>query len=427
MSKKNKDLLVLGFALFSMFFGAGNLIFPPYLGIISSHNWFISVLAFILTDVGLTMFGVIITSKFGGNVNALCEKVSRPFAVIFGTLCMIAIGPLLAIPRTAATTYEIFAVPIFGNSVPPLASSIVFFGVTLFFVLNESSTMDRVGKILTPILLIMIFLIVIKAILTPIGSFAKVPQQNFFLIGFNEGYQTMDALGSIFMAGIVIKSLIDKGYTSEQEKFEMGTKTAIISGIGLAVVYISLAFVGATSSSVVATTNRGAILTTITDMLWGKIGIYTLGVAMLMACLTTSIGLTSTVASFFETTSNGKLPYKIVSIVICVFSTITSIMGLEKIISIAVPILITMYPMLIALIFLHIFDKFIKRKAIYQGAVFGAFLIGISQAMPMLFKNSLFLIELDKHIKTLPFSNIGMPFIIPSILCSMLFLIFVEE
>ena len=81
MSKKNKDLLVLGFALFSMFFGAGNLIFPPYLGIISSHNWFISVLAFILTDVGLTMFGVIITSKFGGNVNALCEKVSRPFAI----------------------------------------------------------------------------------------------------------------------------------------------------------------------------------------------------------------------------------------------------------------------------------------------------------------------------------------------------------
>ena len=116
-----------------------------------------------------------------------------------------------------------------------------------------------------------------------------------------------------------------------------------------------------------------------------------------------------------------------VSIVICVFSTITSIMGLEKIISIAVPILITMYPMLIALMFLHIFDKFIKRKAIYQGAVFGAFLIGISQAMPMLFKNSLFLIELDKYIKTLPFSNIGMPFIIPSILCSMLFLIFVEE
>lgn len=426
MNNKNKDALILGFALFSMFFGAGNLIFPPFLGITSGSGWFVSGSGFVITSVGLTMLGVVITAKFGGDVDALANKVSPHFAKILGTLSMIAIGPLLAIPRTAATTYKISIMPIFGDSVSIVVSSIVFFAITLFFVLNESSMLDRVGKILTPVLLIMIFLIIIKAIITPLGVYKSSDETNLFLKGFNEGYQTMDALGSTFICAVLIRSLIKKGYTNSKDKFEMGVKTAIIAGIGLCIVYIGLCFVGATASNVIQSTDRTEILIQMTTLLWGKQGSYALGIAMLMACLTTSIGLTAAVANYFENLTKGRFSYKLLSIIICVFSTITSTRGLDSIISIAVPILVTLYPLIIVLMILNIFDRYIKNKAIYKGAVFGAFIISITQSISMIIKSDM-LKNLNDMINSLPFASIGMPYVLPSVIFAIIFSIFIKE
>lgn len=426
MSKQNKDAVILGFAMFSMFFGAGNLIFPPYLGIISGSNWLISGIAFAITGVGLTMLGVVTTAKFGGDVDALASKVSPNFAKIFGSLCMIAIGPLLAIPRTAATTYSITVSPILKN-VPPLLVSVIFFAITLYFLLNKNTMMDTVGKILTPILLIMVFLIITKAIITPIGQIKIIENTNFFLKGFNEGYQTMDALGSMFVCSIFIKSLVAKGYTSDKEKFEMGTKVGFIAGLGLSLVYISLCFVGATATNVINTTDKADILIGITTLLWGKLGSYTLGVAMLMACLTTSIGLSSAVASYFEDIFNKKISYDMLCIIICIFSTIASIFGLEKLINIAVPILITLYPMMIVLLIANIFDKYIKNKSIYTGAVIGAFIVSFTQAISIVFSDSITLKNINDFISSLPFAKIGMPYIIPSILMAIIFAFLVKN
>lgn len=426
MSQKNKDAIILGFALFSMFFGAGNLIFPPFLGITSGQKWFVSGIGFAITGVGLTMLGVIITAKFGGDVDALANKVGKNFAKVLGTLSMLAIGPLLAIPRTAATTYEITIIPILGNNISPIITSIVFFSITLFFVLNESSMLDRIGKILTPVLLIMVFLIIVKAIITPIGSYQISDEPNLFLRGFNEGYQTMDALGSTFICAVLMRSLVQKGYTSSKEKFEMGIKTSIIAGIGLSVVYIGLCFVGATASTVIDSTNRTEILVGMTTILWGNLGAYTLGIAMLMACLTTSIGLTAAVAGYFEKLTNGKFSYKNLSIFICVFSTITSIFGLDTIISVAVPILITLYPLIIVLMVLNIFDRYIKNKAVYKGAVFGALIISLIQSLSMVLKLDI-LNKANEFIQTLPFATIGMPYILPSTIFAILFSLFIKE
>ena len=148
------DTMVVGFALFAMFLGAGNLIFPPTLGAISGDKWYLAMIGFMMTGIGLPILGVVAAAKAGGRLEDVAGKVNKTFSILFGSLIMICIGPLLAIPRTCATTYEIAIQPLFGN-ISPILISIIFFGITLFFTLNQSKVVDKIGSILTPILLVL--------------------------------------------------------------------------------------------------------------------------------------------------------------------------------------------------------------------------------------------------------------------------------
>ena len=432
MNQKNKDVIVLGFALFSMFFGAGNLIFPPFLGNNASSGWLPTGIGFVITGVGLTMLGVVMSAQSPDNINRFSQRVSERFSKILGILAILSIGPLLAIPRTAATTYEISVVPILGKNFPIILSSIIFFAITLFFSLNESSVMDVIGKFLTPILLLMIFLIISKAIITPIGDYKVVENQNFFLNGFTEGYQTMDCIASIFFASLVLDTLRKKGYDSKKDLFTMAVKTGIVAGIGLAIVYLGLCYVGATSSNAIQNATRSELLIQSTTILLGQFGAYALGMAMLMACLTTSIGLTSTVGSYMEKIV--PLSYKSICIIVCVFSCIASVMGLDNIISISVPILVAIYPVMITLMIMNFFDKYIKNKSTYKGAVTGALMIGLLQSFAIILEKLKLdeampqIINLNKFIQTsFPFAKIGMPYIVPSIILGAIFWIFVKD
>lgn len=426
MSKKNKDVMVLGFALFSMLFGAGNLIFPPFLGSVTSSGWLLSSAGFITTGVGLTIVGIVISAKNSENVYGFGEKVGVKFAKILGLVCMLSIGPLLAIPRTAATTYEITVAPIFGNDANIVISSLIFFAVTLYFSLNESKAIEVIGKILTPALLFMMFLIIIKAIVTPMEGYKEVEGMNFYLLGFNEGYQTMDAMASMFLFTLVIQSLKERGYNSKKEMFNMSIKTGAVAGLALSLIYFGLCYVGAKSSNIIVANSRAELLIKTTRFLWGDFGAYALGIAMLLACLTTSIGLTCTVGGYLADVI--KVPYKAMCIGITVFSFFASVIGLDAIISVSYPILIAVYPMIIILLILNIFDKFISNKAFYKGAVLVAFLSGIIQSLAIIVtslkinENFVFIMKLDDILQNkMPFSSMGMPYLIPAIVVGLIF------
>lgn len=427
MSKKNTDALVIGFAMFSMFFGAGNLIFPPFLGKISGQSWILSGLGFVITGVGITMTGLYTTVYFDGNVDALGEKISPIFAKILGTMCIVAIGPLFCIPRVAATTYKISIVPIFGSKIPPIALSTVFFAISLYFVLGENTMMDRIGKYLTPALLFMIFLIVIKAVINPEKSFAIIEGEKFFLGGFNEGYQTMDALGSMFIGGIACETLLNKGYKKENQRKSMATKSVIIAGISLAFVYLGLCFAGASLSDKIVDTDRTKVLMSMVRILWGDFGMIAIGTAMFLACITTSIGLTSTCANYFSALIGGKISRRNFAIMISIFSCFVSTAGLNRLIAIAVPILSTLYPVIIILMIGCLFDKYISNKSYYKGLVLATLIISLTQTLSGIFKDNLLLKQANDMIVSLPFSDVGVPYLLPAIICGGIFAVIVKD
>lgn len=170
-----KDTIIIGFMLFALFFGAGNMIYPPELGQAAGHNVWKAIGGFLLTGVGLPLLGIIAIALTGKDAKGLADKAHPVFGTIFTVVLYLSIGPLFAIPRTGTVSYEIGAVP-FLTGVPERLSLLIFtlffFGVTYYLALNPSKVVDRVGKILTPIKFTIILIIVLKAIFTPMGGLA---------------------------------------------------------------------------------------------------------------------------------------------------------------------------------------------------------------------------------------------------------------
>lgn len=417
MNKKTQDILIVGFALFAIFFGAGNLIFPPYLGITAGNHWKEATLGFLITDPVLPILGVIVTAYVGGKADDLGKRVYPGFSKLLGAVAIITVGPIFSVPRTGATSHEIAVMQILPGT-PLVATSIVFFGLTLFLALNPSGVMDKIGKYLTPGLLIVLAIIVIKAIFRPIGPIVDMPEKNYFLMGFKEGYQTMDALGSSLMTGIVLTDLIGKGYSEKKDQLKMIIGVSFVAFLLLAFVYTGLSYVGATAGTVYSPkTDRIQLLIGSVYELFGNTGKIVLGLAVALACLTTSVGLTATCGNFFEGITNGKLKYKSIVTVCVIVSFCISLLGVEELINLAVPVLSAIYPVFIVLIFMTMFDKWIKYDWTYTGAVIGTLIVSIIQVLNQVFGT---MPDLTERIKNLPLNGIGMEWFIPAMICSVI-------
>ena len=421
--KKIIDIIICGFALFAIFFGAGNLIFPPYLGVISGNNWGIANIAFLLSDPLLPILGVIVTALLGGQATDLGKRVSKHFSIIIGAISIILIGPLFAVPRTGATTHEIF-VQSFVPTAPQWITSLIFFGLTLYIAIHSHTVIDAIGKYLTPILLVILLLVFIAAVVQPNAGFQTTTSAGLFSQSFKEGYQTMDALGAALMAGVVISDLTRRGYTEKKEQHQMMFGVGIVSFILLALVYSSLTYAGATVSTVYdSTVQRPALLIGLIEQLLGSFGKVAMGIAVSFACLTTSVGLITTCGHYFSTLTNGKLEYKKIVVVSVVLSFLLSLLGVDALLQLAVPVLSAIYPMVIALIFLSIFDRYIVYNWTYTGAVVGAFFIGGIQAIHLFsqMQGGNFLSELAAWTNTLPLNQFGFEWLVPAIIGSVVF------
>ena len=421
--KKIIDIIICGFALFAIFFGAGNLIFPPYLGVISGSNWGIANIAFLLSDPLLPILGVIVTALLGGQATDLGKRVSKHFSIIIGAISIILIGPLFAVPRTGATTHEIF-VQSFVPTAPQWITSLIFFGLTLYIAIHSHTVIDAIGKYLTPILLFILLLVFIAAVVQPNAGFQTTTSAGLFSQSFKEGYQTMDALGAALMAGVVISDLTRRGYTEKKEQHQMMFGVGIVSFILLALVYSSLTYAGATVSTVYdSTVQRPALLIGLIEQLLGSFGKVAMGIAVSFACLTTSVGLITTCGHYFSTLTNGKLEYKKIVVVSVVLSFLLSLLGVDALLQLAVPVLSAIYPMVIALIFLSIFDRYIVYNWTYTGAVVGAFFIGGIQAIHLFsqMQGGNFLAELATWTNTLPLHQFGFEWLVPAIIGSVVF------
>lgn len=425
MNRRTKDTLIVGFALFSMFLGAGNLIFPPYLGLHSGEGWLPVLLGFVLTGVGLPLCAVYAILKSGGTIMTMARHIGKPFGRALGLIVVLAIGPMFAIPRTAATVYEVGVAPI-APGVNITLSSLVFFAIVLALSINNSKVVDRLGKFLTPFLMLTLFAICVAAILNPVGEpgTAAAPVYNF-AGGFTEGYQTMDALAATMFAGVALSNIVARGYNVREEQLSMSIRAGVIATMLLALVYCGLTFGGAgCTDAFPADVERSALLVGMTKGLLGSLGAYCLSAAVSLACLTTAVGLCVTTGQYFNELSGGKLHYKHVVVVTVIVSALISVLGVTTIINLAVPFLYLVYPVLMALVICTVFDKFLPNKNAYTGAVIGAFLISIIDALSTVGGLGISAAWIDSLVafgKTLPLASFGLAWVIPSVILAVIF------
>ncbi|MBP2024696.1 branched-chain amino acid transport system II carrier protein [Peptoniphilus stercorisuis] len=423
MKKNFNTILVSGLALFSMFFGAGNLIFPPTLGMKAGSSFIPATLGFLISSVGIVLLAVLASTKAGGSIDSIAGKVNKKFSVVFGTLVILAIGPVLAIPRTAATTFEIIQ----GTTLPglnPIVSSIVFFGIVLFFVLNPTNIIDSLGKFLTPVLLIVLTMIVVKGFITPLGTIVNTGATGVFAKSFEEGYQTMDALAALVFTTVVIKGFESKGIKDKKELISSTIFASLIAAVGLSLVYGGLLYIGATMSGLgVENLDRVSLLILATDTLLGNFGKYALSIAIALACLTTAIGLTATVGDYFQELSKGKLKSKYVILISTAFSGYLSIKGVDNIVNIAGGVLSILYPVAIVLIFLNLFPNIFTKHSTYIGAVFGAFVPSIIRFFMRFGLEFKMLITIQENHPTL-YSFI---WVIPAVIFGIIFTFFAKK
>ena len=432
MKKGFRDCIIVGFALFAMFFGAGNLIFPPLLGFMTGSEWFITFIAFSITGICMPILGIFAMGKAGGDVQQFAGKVHPIFANVFGTVIMLGIGPLLALPRTAATTYEIGVLP-FTTSISPIVSSIIFFAIVLIFSIKPSKVIDTIGKYLTPVLIIVLAAIVIRAFIAPLGPLENPPPQNFFLKGFLEGYQTMDALAAMLFATIIINNIKERGYSDRKSLLKINLSAGLIAALGLLLVYGGLLHAGASASQVFPKDiSRTALLINICASLWGHTGKVILSLSIAFACMTTAIGLTATAGQFFKKLFHDKVSYEAIVIVVSVFSCWLANYGVENIIRYSVPLLEALYPVCILLTIMNLLDEYIPNRYYYVGGTVGTLLVsclqafasaegivndflGLFGAQPVSFEG------LAALLQKLPLSNIGVAWLIPAVIGAFLF------
>ncbi len=366
----NNRTLAIGFMLFALFFGAGNLIFPPTVGQSSGVNFIPAIIGFVVTGVGLPLIGVIAGSFSDEGFRSEARRIHPIFALVFMVTIYLTIGPFFAIPRTAMVSYEMSVLPFLEGGVQTKSSMIIFsiayFAITFFLALNPTKLVDRIGKILTPLLLITIILLIARAFFmldTPIVEVDKQYQNAPFFVGFAEGYQTMDTIAAVAFSIIVLNAVKATGLSSQKEIFKQASIAAIIAGIGLGLVYISLGWIGnhyTLSAQEAAGGNLGtSILTGVARLTYGEPGRLLLSLIVTLACLTTAIGLIVAVSSYF-TEIFPKISYRVFAVIFTLISFILASQGLNKIIGGAVPVLLIIYPITIVLILLIFMDKFLN-------------------------------------------------------------------
>lgn len=417
-----KTLIIIGLTLFSMFFGAGNFIFPPYIGASAGNDTFIAILAFCATAVFFPILGIAAVAKSDGLYN-LSARVSTKFAIIYSISLLLIIGPIFAIPRAANMPFEMTIKPFLPQSLIGAESlfiySIIYFIINYLLCVNPSKMVELLGKFLTPILLLLIVILFFSAFVNPMhtGSFGQASGDwatSLITKGMLEGYQTMDALASLNFGIVILITYRKLGIKNESLVISSTIKAGIIAGLVLFIVYFMLGYIGASSASMFPNPENGAqILVNSTNYLFGKFGNIILGTSIGLACLTTTVGLICSISEFFVGIT--KIKYKTLVLIFCVLSSIIANLGLSAIIKYAVPFLYVIYPISIMFIIMSLLNDFLKsNKFIYSTVIYVTLIFSFLSTLIRQFGVDISF--LSSTLSYIPFYENDMVWLIPSII-----------
>lgn len=437
---KTKEIWITGFALFSLFFGAGNLLLPPLLGYNAGDQWSWVVLGFIITAVLIPVLGILAHAKLQGTMYDFGKKVSPVFSMVYCVLVYL-ISISIPSPRTASATYEMTVVPMLDSAnttmigrwlkrawhfiiqtfdiSDSLLTSILYFVLVLVFVLNRSKIINLIGKYLTPLIAIIIFLVIGIGLFSSDGGMNLSKFQTPIVDGILEGYQTFDAIGAVVVGGVIIISLNLKGVGSSEDKKVIIRKSGFIAGSGLAIIYAGLIAVGAfygseifIDGSLSNDMQRATLLRGISTATLGNIGTAFLSVLVALACFTTAVGIVTGTADYFKGLfNNSQKAYTITAVIGCLAGILVGQLDFHSIIVIALPILMLIYPITIVLILLNVVADRWASQFVFRGVVIVTILFSLPDFLGFVGLRE----EISGITEVIPFSSHHLGWVIPAI------------
>ena len=358
-----RQRLLLGFTLFSMFFGAGNLIFPPHLGAQAGSNFWPAFAGFAVSAIGLPIAGVVAVARAGG-FDQLASRVHPKFSLVFTILIYLSIGPCLAIPRTASTSFEMLVPLVGGGRGLQLGYSTVFFAAAFLVALHPEKLTDRLGRVLCPALITLIFVLFAGCLLHPVAAQYGSPAAAYARLpafeGILDGYQTMDALAGLNFGAVLALNIQALGVTEENAIRQNTIQASFLAGGLLLVIYAMLGHVGALTGAAAPDCTTGAeVLSALASALFGRAG-----QLLLAAIFNTCVGLISCVGQYFHTLLP-RIPYPALAGFFAAASMFISNIGLAGIIRLSTPVLGALYPAAIVLIALSFLPKAFQKRSVY--------------------------------------------------------------
>ncbi|MGY0616978.1 branched-chain amino acid transport system II carrier protein [Vibrio sp. FJH11] len=417
-----RNIAALGFMTFAMYLGAGNLIFPPFLGYQAGENFLSGMSGFLLTGVGLPAMALVIVAMVNGS-DKLTSALPKPLATSFWVMVFIVIGPAFVIPRAITVAYQFSFAPIFGDAAL-IPFTLVFCAVTILFALYPGKLIDNLGKILTPALMAILVIMSVTALIYPAGELTQASGayvSGAFAEGLTQGYMTMDALGSIGFGWIIFRAIRSMGVDCPKATAKYTLIAALMYAVAMAFVYISLAYIGSTSTYLGSEfTNGGDILTAFTFNHFGAFGSLLLGAVMVLACLTTAIGVTTAGSEFYDNTFS-KVNYKGCVVTTMILAGLVANVGLEQLLAITLPAVVALHPVAIALMLMAPVRNKMSQTMIVVTA-FTALVFGCLDALHILGKMPE---HMDQWMSgNMPLYNEFASWIVPSVIMAIVGLVF---
>jgi len=424
MSNSNKStlplsaVLVVSAAVFSGHFGVGDTIFPALLGRGSGASWFIAALGYGIVNSVMVFFAYLAISKQNASLFGLTSMVlGKGFAMVYTTIAVLIMGPVFILPRVSSATHEM-AIAQFFPSIPLWATLLVYFALNYYFAYNRSKVIDRIGKYLAPALIAFMVILVIKGIFTPLATVALTGSSTAFSDGIINGYNTMNALGASIFGIWIINELKRRGLEDAKSRSSNIVTIGIVASVALFLTSTGLTYLGASSGGLFPDAAIGELSVKIAEGLLGYLGKVIFGVILALACMTTSVGLTSAAGDTFEQMSGGKIPYKITVALSSVIGYLIGLIGLSKIVGFTVPWLMLIYPALVIIIIMALFADFSKVKLATQAGVLVAILFSIGDFLAGI---GIADTPFSKMNAAMPFGKQGLAWLVPSIAAIIVF------
>ncbi len=363
-------LVTTSLAIFSMLFGAGNLMFPINVGLTAGDQYLFAICAFMITAILLPLLGIATIILFNGDYQAFFNRLGTYPGTLMALACLLTVGPLIAMPRIVTLSFTMISP--FMPSISSEIFSLIFLGATFLATVRENKIMDVLGNIISPILLLSLLIIIFKAIMT--GEHAASPHIPVATLLWNNmiyGYHTLDVLAGIFFGSIVLtilkQNFAEKNNKADQQELALlSLKAGTIGTSLLGLIYVGLSYLGAYFGSDITNLNEGQLFSAISFKVLGGHGALIISTAVLMACFSTIIALAAVFAEYLHTVVfNRKIRYSVALLITLIATYFFSYSGsLTTILRYSSPFIEIGYPVLIMLMFCNMAYKVFGFKPV---------------------------------------------------------------